>query len=138
MKMAVSLLMLSFTLTSQAIQFNISIWEKDNNCAQAICLPKTLVFDGPYEIAEPAINSFSQLRVPYQNFKIHFTLTKKDQFGGYYSFQTEVRDSDGRTIALCSRFESISTFEHTPVGACAGQNPLEDKLLGVSVYKINP
>lgn len=138
MKNLIFFLLTVLSFSTQAVQFNLSIWEKDQVCQDVICLPKTIVREGPIEIPEPQLNSFSQLRMPFNGLQINFTFTKREEFGGYYSFQTEIKDSDGKTVALCSRYESIDTFENAPVGACAGKHPTEDKLLGVSIFKINP
>ncbi|MCR9205938.1 MAG: hypothetical protein NXH75_15250 [Halobacteriovoraceae bacterium] len=138
MKNLIILVLFSLGFSAHALQFNLSIWEKEQVCQEVLCLPKTLVREGPIEIPEPQFNSFSQLKVPFEGFQINFTLTKREEFGGYYSFQTEIKDSEGKSIALCSRYEAIDTFENAPVGACAGKHPSEDKLLGVSLYKVNP
>ena len=133
---AISLFSLFFIKPTYALMFNISIWEKEQDCQEILCLPKTLINEGPIEVVEPELNSFTKLQIPYKNILINFTLIKKEDFGGYYVFQTELKTVSKKTFSLCSRYESFTSFESAPVGACGGAYPNTNKLIGVSIYKI--
>lgn len=138
MKCITILTLLIIASNSYSLEFKVSLWSKLQNCPQAICLPQTQTTIENLIIEEPALNSFTQVKVPHENFLIKFTFTKRGEFGGYYSFQTEIVDNTNKKIiALCSRYEGLHTFENAPVGACAGVHPDPDKdeLIGVSIFQ---
>jgi len=136
MKKMTFLLLLIFLIPTHAFMFNLSVWKREQPCTQSFCLPERQELLGPFELVEPKMNSFTQLRIPYGSLTIKLTFSKKDSFGGYYSFQTEIVDRNKDIIALCSRYETLKTFENVPVGACGGTISENKNLIGVSLLKV--
>lgn len=117
-----------------ALSFDAQFWEKENCLNQARpCLPQAVSQLHSIELAEPANNSFSLKEISLPPYRAQFLFTKRDNQGGYYSFQITLFENN-RPIALCTRYEALDTFESSPVGACAGVAK-SLKLLGISVYK---
>lgn len=111
-----------------------NLWKKENCTNQSPCLPQGLGLPKIIEIPEPSFQSFSQVESFFGDYRALFTLTKRQESGGYYSFQIELQDAQTfETIVLCSRYEALDTFEEVVVGACGGKAESFQGLIGISL-----
>ncbi|NQZ02926.1 MAG: hypothetical protein HRT45_19860 [Bdellovibrionales bacterium] len=134
MKSFICLVLFLFVFEANSLEINLSFWSKPQKCERSYCLPKSIGESGPHFIEEPVLDSARRLEVPFEEYTVRFVFALRSVQGGYYSFQTEIVDQFGATLALCSRYEKISTMERAPVGACAGMVDSEN-LLGVTVHR---
>ncbi len=119
---------------NEFITIQAQLWNKENCQSQPLCLPQALSEKKIISIPNPVFQSFSQVEVIFQNFQVLFIVAKRQESGGYYSFQIEMRDFEtGKSIFLCSRYEAIATFERVLVGSCAGRSDHFDGMIGISL-----
>ncbi len=124
-------LVLSFN--TLGMDLRISLWEKPQCPLNQICLPSGFDEVKSVSIPEPKENSFSRVSVPFEDFEVILTFTKKLDQGGYFSFQIEILDQEKAIIALCSRYEALESMERAPVGACGAYMPQEMRMVGASI-----
>ena len=86
---------------------------------------------------KPGKDRFRREIVFLDGFEVQFMWIEKIKPTPHYIFQMEILDGDQKTITLCTRYEKIETFETTMVGACSGQIPGTDKLVGVSLFPLS-
>jgi hypothetical protein len=121
------------SISLHALDIKVNLWERELCDAPQICLPQRITQPKLVTIPEPPMNSFSRVETYLDEHRVLFTLTKREGETPYMSFQTELYDLNGKLMAVCSRFEAISSREDFLVGACAGKKDNENLLLGVSL-----
>lgn len=111
-----------------------NIWIKTNCSAQETCLPEPISAKKKFFIPEPAVQSFSQILADFDDYRAVIVLTKRQENGGYYGLQIDFQNSlSGETIAICSRYEGLESFETNLVGACGGRSTKFQGLIGISL-----
>lgn len=134
MKQSIFLLVLVIqSMAVSALDIKVNLWERELCDAPQICLPQRVTQPEIITIPEPPMNSFSRVEAYLNGHRVLFTFTKRDADTPYMSFQTELYDLTGKLMAVCSRFEALSSQEDFMVGACAGKKDNENLLLGVSL-----
>lgn len=133
MKLLLTLIVILSSIGSAwSLDFKISPWIRkvcDNNSS---CLPTQIDASRFVQLPEPKEESFSATTIEFNQFSVRIIWSKSLKSGGYYGLQTEVFNRDGNPIALCSKYESLETFELKVVGACGGASENSGELLGVS------
>lgn len=126
-------LLIGQSLTINALEIKINVWERELCDAPKICLPKRISEPQVVTIPEPQMNSFSRVETFLNGHRLLFTYTKRQAETPYISFQTELFNLNSDYVAVCSRFEPIDSQEDFFVGACAGKQENQNLLLGVSL-----
>ena len=67
--------------------------------------------------------------------KIRFVWKRPLDGEDYIATQIELYTSEGKLLALCSRYQSLVQIEPLPVGACAARNG--DSMVGISLLRNN-
>lgn len=124
---------LLFMSEVHSLDIKANLWEKEICSNGQVCLPRAIGSAQSFSIPEPANNSFSRLNTRLADYSVTFTLTKRTDPVGYYSFQVEIGNEEYPLLAICSRFEGLDTMENAMVGACAAKIPFKNKLIGVSL-----
>ncbi len=130
------LLLLSITIlpSSYAYTIKANMWQKEFCPPHQTCFPEATSEVKTIHIPEPDFQSFSQTEAYFNHYRVLFTLAKRQDAGGYYSFQIEIQDlHDGQAFALCSRYEALETFEEKMVGSCAGRSTQYKGLTGIAL-----
>ena len=117
-----------------ALTIKANLWKRSNCNPSEFCLPQAISTEQQIEIPEPEFQSFSQVALEFEDYWASLILTKRQESGGYYSFQVELLEkSTMNTLALCSRYESLETFETSIVGSCAGRGQNPSELIGITL-----
>ncbi len=128
-----SILLIAFlSYNTYALEFKGAFWAK-KNCRSLSneCIPQTTAAPELYQIEEPSVDSSKRLKIQGAEYDVWIYFSQKSQPEPYFMFQVELVDKEGKTLGLCSRYESVDSFETVPVGACAGT--IEDRVIGFSV-----
>lgn len=130
-----AIILLFLALNIHAMDFKVGLWSKEN-CRQLdpVCLPQALYPIEEYSMQEPPLNSGRRLIIQKEDYTARILWTKKEDNGGYYSFQIELYNHEGTLITQCARYESLDSFESAPVGSCSGTDPNLQKIVGITVY----
>ena len=129
------LLLLVLSLSSfcvYGLEFKGAFWAK-KNCRglSSECIPQRTAVAQLYQIDVPEVDSAKRIKIKGGEYDAWIYFSQKSRPEPYFMFQVELVAKDGRTLGLCSRYESVDTFENVPVGACAGS--LGDRVIGFSV-----
>ncbi|MCO4793791.1 MAG: hypothetical protein KC493_08770 [Bacteriovoracaceae bacterium] len=132
--MKTTLFVLTILFSTQAFALNFAgvFWSK-KNCRSLSneCIPQRTSTLVHYEIEDPEPNSAKRMKIQGSEYDVWIYYNYKTEPQPYKMFQVELIDKNGKTLGLCSRYESVDTFENVPVGACAGT--IEDRVVGFSV-----
>lgn len=132
MKYLSLLIIMTISLNVSALEFKGAFWAK-KNCRSLSneCIPQRTADAQLYKIEEPAMDTAKRLKIEGAEYDVWIYFSQKSQPEPYFMFQVELIGKDGKTLGLCSRYESVTTFENVPVGACAGT--MDDRVIGFSV-----
>ena len=132
MKALIVLSLCLFCLNTFALEFKGAFWAK-KNCRSLSneCIPQRTAPTELYQIEVPAVDSAKRLKIQGEEYDAWIYFSQKSQPEPFFMFQIELVAKDRKTLGLCSRYESVDTFETVPVGACAGT--LGDRVIGFSV-----
>lgn len=119
------------------IKFTGVFWTKQN-CKrfEEQCLPKRTATVRDYAMKKALPGQRQRLHIRGDHFDVVLFM-RHDERKSYIVFQTELTDKSGKSIAVCSRYESVATFENVPVGACAGRFG-DDQMAGFSIIQTVP
>jgi len=132
MKLTILITSLLLSMNAFGLEFKGAFWAK-KNCRSLSneCIPQRTTPAEIYQIETPEMDSSKRLRITGSEYDVWIYFSQKSQPEPYYMFQVELIAKDGKTLGLCSRYESVDTFENVPVGACAGT--IDDRVIGFSV-----
>ena len=121
-----------------AFEFKGQFWSK-KNCRElrSECLPRAISSALIYQLMEPEINSSTTLKIIGKDFDAQLFYARKSQAKDYYVFQIELLNKAGKTLGICSRYESLDTVENVPVGACGVKWGGQDLLVGFSIMLVD-
>lgn len=132
MKTLLTLVLCLSSLSAFALEFKGAFWAKKNcRSLSRECIPQRTAVAQLYQIEVPEVDSSKRLKIQGEEYDAWIYFSQKSQPEPYFMFQVELVAKDGKTLGLCSRYESVDTFENVPVGACAGT--LGDRVIGFSV-----
>jgi hypothetical protein len=136
MKIFLTSILFTISLSIKAEVFVGTFWEKRTKCPDGpiSCIPKAAEKPTSFEFEYPKIGSPTELTITGKDYSVQVYIKYHLDSVDYYSIQFTLLTKSGETVAICSRYEAISTVENVPVGSCGGSHPSkQDWLAGFSV-----
>ena len=103
------------------------------------CLPEPLEKTSRFEFSYPVQGSPTEIEITGKEYSVVIFINYHSSDVDYYSIQFTIKDLEENVIAICSRYEAVTTVENIPVGSCGGVNPnKENTLIGFTISLPSP